>query len=159
MLHLCCTLSGRDIGQADAAGDDTVNVDRVPDQTLEVIRAREAGDGTDSDIAGPVQALELKPTFAGVDDAGENGNSRADEGRDSPERTAPEEAGRRGLRAKPIAREAGNEYAKHFATTAAQRQGRRPRRINLLSHYLRRTNAIQRAKPTMVEIWSQFCHP
>ena len=127
---------------------------------MEVIRAREAGDGTDSDIAGPVQALELKPTFAGVDDAGENGNSRADEGREIKfPRTAPEEAGRRGLRAKPIAQNAGNEYAKHFATTAAQRQGRRPRRINLLSHFLRRAKAIQRAESTMVEIWSQFCHP
>ena len=148
-----------DIGQANAAGDDTENVDRVPDQTSKVIRAREAGNSTDSDNADPVQASELKPISTGVADAVENGNSRADEGRDIPERTAPEEAGRRGLRAKPIAREAGNEYAKHFATTAAQRQGRRPRRINLLSHYLRRTNAIQRAEPTMVEIWSQFCHP
>ena len=124
-----------------------------------MIRAREAGNGTDSDIAGPVQALELEPIFAGVEDAGENSDSRADEERDIPERTAPEEARRRGLRAKPTAREAGNEYAKHFATTAAQRQGRRPRRINLLSHYLRRTKAIQRADSTMVEIWSQFCHP
>ena len=124
-----------------------------------MIRAREAGNGTDSDSADPVQASELKPISAGVADAVEKGNSRADEGRDIPERTAPEEAGRRGLRAKPIAREAGNEYAKHFATTAAQRQGRRPRRINLLSHYLRRTKAIQRADSTMVEIWSQFCHP
>lgn len=148
-----------DIGQADAAGEDTVNVDRVPDQTLKVIRAREAGNGTDSDSAGPVQALELEPIFAGVEDAGENSDSRADEERDIPERTAPKEAGRRGLRAKPIAREAGNEYAKHFATTAAQRQGRRPRRINLLSHYLRQTKAIQRADSTMAEIWSQFCHP
>ena len=114
-----------DIGQAKAAGDDTVNVDRVPDQTLKVIRAREAGNGTDSDNVGPVQALELEPISVGVEDAGENSDSRADEGREIPERTAPEEAGRRGLRAKPIAREAGNEYAKHFATTAAQRQGRR----------------------------------
>jgi hypothetical protein len=111
-----------DIGQAEAAGNDTVNVDHVPDQTLKVIRAREAGNGTDSDNAGPVQALELEPISVGVEDAGENSDSRADEGRDIPERTALEEAGRRGLRAKPIAREAGNEYAKHFATTAAQSQ-------------------------------------
>ena len=128
---------------------------------MKVIRAREAGNGTDSDDADHVQASELKPVsaVAAASDAAESGNSRADEGRDIPERTAPEEAGRRGLRAKPIAREAGNEYAKHFATTAAQRQGRRPKRINLLSHYLRQTKAIQRADSTMVEIWSQFCHP
>ena len=148
-----------DIGQAEAAGNDTVNVDRVPDQTLRVIRAREAGNGTDSDNAGPVQAMELEPISAGVEDAGENSDSRADEGREIPERAAPEGAGRRKLRAKPIAQDAGNEYAKHFATTAVQRQGRRPRRINLLSHFLRRAKAIQRAEPTMVEIWSQFCHP
>ena len=77
-----------DIGQADAAGDDTVNVDRVPDQTSKVIRAREAGNSTDSDNADPVQASELKPISTGVADAVENGNSRADEGRDISKRTA-----------------------------------------------------------------------
>ena len=82
-----------DIGQADAAGDDTVNVDRVPDQTSKVIRAREAGNSTDSDNADPVQASELKPISTGVADAVENGNSRADEGRDIPEQTAPDAGG------------------------------------------------------------------
>ena len=79
-----------DIGQADAAGKDTVNVDRVPDQTLKVIRAREAGNGTDSDDADHVQAPEMKPVsaVAAASDAAESGNSRADEGRDIPERTA-----------------------------------------------------------------------
>jgi hypothetical protein len=147
------------IGQANAAGDDTVNVDRVPDQTSKVIRAREAGNGTDSDNADPVQASELKPISTGVADAVENGNSRADEGRDISKRTAPEEAGRRILRAKPKARGAENEYAKHFATTAAQREGRKPRRCNFLGYCLRRFGHIKRADTTMVEIWNKFCHP
>jgi hypothetical protein len=141
----------------EAAGDDRVNVDRAPDQTSEVIRAREAGNGTDSDSADPVQASELKPISAGVADAGENGNSRSDEGRDIPERTAPEEAGRRILRAKPKARGAENEYAKHFATTAAQRERRKPGRCNFLGYCLRQSGDIKRADTTMVEIWSKPC--
>ena len=110
-----------DIGQADAAGKDTVNVDRVPDQTLKVIRAREAGNGTDSDDADHAQASEMKPVsaVAAASDAAEGGNSRADEGRDIPERTAQDGAGRRGLRAKPKAQGVQNEYAKHFATVWA----------------------------------------
>jgi hypothetical protein len=91
---------------------------------LNKIRAREAGIGTDSSHGDYERALELKPISAGVEDAGENGDSRADEERNIPDRTALKEVGRWGLRAQPIAREAGNEYAKHLATTEAQRQGR-----------------------------------
>ena len=70
------------------------------------------------------QASEMEPTSAGTNAADNIGNSRADEERDKAVRSVAEAAGRRTLRARPVAPKVQNEYARPYKTTAAARRER-----------------------------------
>ena len=79
--------------QAELPGDDKAIADHELDQVLGDFQAREAIFGTDSDNSDCEQASEMEPIPAGVASAHaakDIGNSRADEVRDFPERTAQE---------------------------------------------------------------------
>ena len=126
--------------QAELPGDDKAIADHKLDQVLGDFQAREAIIGTDSDNSDCEQASEMEPIPAGVASAHaakDIGNSRADEVRDFPERTAQEMPERRSLRTKPTKATANNEYARTFKTTAAERRRRRPRVINMMGYFLK----------------------
>ena len=148
--------------QAELPGDDKAIADHELDQVLGDFQAREAIIGTDSDNSDCEQASEMEPIPAGVASARaakDIGNSRADEVRDFPERTAQEMPERRSLRTKPTKATANNEYARTFKTTAAERRRRRPRVINMMGYFLKLNKCIQRADADMLDIWDKFRHP
>jgi len=141
------------------AQHEKVAVDHTRDLASKTIPARDAGIGTDVDASDHEQASEMELTSASTNAAEDIGNNRADEERGKAVRSVAEAAGRRTLRARPVAPKVQNEYAKPYKTTAAARRERRPNIISLLKWKLKRASEPRQAGPEMFEIWESFQHP